>query len=155
MSSLSRRTRTTTTTATPADRSSTCCRSASHSSASSTPSRRRTCASSATADDTRDTRNNRGSPSWSATRYQTRGPAVPWGLRAAVAALAVGVLVALVAWFAVDLVTGSSQTGLAERVMGAAQALWPLAVVFSCFRLGPSAGTVPPARSAPRRHAAR
>src|ERR1035438_6288212 len=54
----------------PIGRSSTCCRSASHTSASSTPSRRRTGASSATADATRDTRNSRGSPPWSATRYQ-------------------------------------------------------------------------------------
>jgi len=32
----------------------------------------------------------------------------------------------------VELVTGSGQTGLAERVAGAAQALWPLTVVLSC-----------------------
>jgi hypothetical protein len=44
------------------------------------------------------------------------------------------VLLALVAWFAVELVTGAGQTGLAERVAGAAQALWPLTLVLSCSR---------------------
>jgi hypothetical protein len=53
-----------------------------------------------------------------------------------VAAGAVAVLLALVAWFAVELVTGSGQTGLAERVAGAAQALWPLTVVLSCVLPG-------------------
>jgi hypothetical membrane protein len=62
------------------------------------------------------------------------GPAVPWGLRPAVAATAVAVLLALVAWFAVELVTGTGQVGLAERIMGVAQAVWPLAVVLSCAR---------------------
>jgi hypothetical protein len=42
------------------------------------------------------------------------------------------VLLALVAWFAVELVTGAGQTGRAERAAGAAQALWPLTVVLSC-----------------------
>jgi hypothetical protein len=49
-----------------------------------------------------------------------------------VAAAAIAVPLDQVAWFAVDLVTGASQTGLAERVAGAAQALWPLTVVLSC-----------------------
>lgn len=85
-----------------------------------------------------------GVATWPAGAWR-RGPSVPWALRPAVAALAVVVLVALVAWFAVDLVTGSGQTGLAERIMGAAQALWPLAVVFSCLRLGLSTSrTLPP-----------
>jgi hypothetical protein len=58
-----------------------------------------------------------------------------------VAAAAVAVLLGLVAWFAVELVTGAAQTGLAERVAGAAQALWPLTVVLSCefFALAKSA----------------
>jgi hypothetical membrane protein len=72
-----------------------------------------------------------GVTTWPAGAWR-RGPAVPWGLRPAVAAVAVTVLLALVAWFALDLVTGSGQTGLAERVGGAAQAVWPLAVVLSC-----------------------
>jgi hypothetical protein len=61
-----------------------------------------------------------------------RGPAVPWGLRPVVAGAAVAVLLALVVWFGVELITGAGQAGLAERVVGTAQALWPLAVVLSC-----------------------
>jgi hypothetical protein len=49
-----------------------------------------------------------------------------------VAAVAVAVLLALVVWFGAELVTGSGQAGLAERVAGTGQALWPLAVVLSC-----------------------
>ena len=63
-----------------------------------------------------------------------RGPSVPWGLRPAVSAGAVTVLLALLAWFGAELITGGGQAGLAERVFGAAQALWPLAVVASCRR---------------------
>jgi hypothetical protein len=37
-------------------------------------------------------------------------------------------------WFGAELITGSGQAGLAERAAGAAQALWPLAVVLSCCR---------------------
>jgi hypothetical protein len=44
------------------------------------------------------------------------------------------VLLALLAWFGVELITGGGQAGLAERIFGAAQALWPLAVVVSCRR---------------------
>jgi len=61
-----------------------------------------------------------------------RGPAVPWGLRPAVAAAAVAVLFVLVIWFAAELILGIGQVGLAERVAGVAQAMWPLAVVLSC-----------------------
>jgi hypothetical membrane protein len=61
-----------------------------------------------------------------------RGPSVPWGLRPAVSAGAVAVLLALVTWFALELVAGGGQVGLAERVFGVAQALWPLTVVVSC-----------------------
>jgi hypothetical membrane protein len=74
-----------------------------------------------------------GVATWPAGAWR-RGPAVPWALRPAVAAAAVAVLLALVAWFAVELVTGAGQTGLAERVAGAAQALWPLTLVLSCSR---------------------
>jgi hypothetical membrane protein len=63
-----------------------------------------------------------------------RGPLVPWGLRPAVSAGAVAVLLALVAWFGVELITGGGLAGLAERTFGAALALWPLAVVASCRR---------------------
>jgi hypothetical protein len=44
------------------------------------------------------------------------------------------VLLALVLWFGAELITGSGQAGLAERAAGTAEALWPLAVVLSCFR---------------------
>ena len=57
---------------------------------------------------------------------------MPWGLRPAVSAGAAAVLLALLAWFAAELITGGALTGLAERVFGAAQALWPLTVVASC-----------------------
>ena len=68
---------------------------------------------------------------WPAGAWR-RGPSVPWGLRPAVSAGAVVVLLALLAWFAAELITGSGQAGLAERVFGAGQSLWPLAVVASC-----------------------
>jgi len=68
---------------------------------------------------------------WPAGAWR-RGPAVPWGLRPAAAAAAVAVLFALVAWFGTELILGFAQVGLAERVAGVAQALWPLAVVLSC-----------------------
>jgi hypothetical membrane protein len=61
-----------------------------------------------------------------------RGQSVPWGLRPAVCAAAVAVLLAFTAWFGAEVVTGGGQAGLAERVVGLAQALWPLIVVLSC-----------------------
>ena len=68
---------------------------------------------------------------WPAGAWR-RGPEVPWGLRPAVCAAAVAVLLALTAWFGAELVTGAGQAGLAERTVGVAQALWLLAVVLSC-----------------------
>ena len=59
---------------------------------------------------------------------------MPWGLRPAIAVSASAVIVALLAWFLAELVTGGDQLGLAERVLGCAQALWPLLVVMSCRR---------------------
>ena len=76
---------------------------------------------------------------WPAGAWR-RGPSVPWGLRPAVSAGAVVVLLALLAWFGAELIAGGGQAGLAERVFGAAQALWPLAVVASC-RWAARAGT--------------
>ena len=70
---------------------------------------------------------------WPAGAWR-RGPSVPWGLRPAVSAGVVAVLLVLLAWFGAELITGGGQAGLAERVFGAAQALWPLAVVASCRR---------------------
>jgi hypothetical membrane protein len=72
-----------------------------------------------------------GVVAWPAGAWR-RGPSVPWGLRPAVSAGAVAVLLALVAWFGVELLTGGGLAGLAERIFGAALALWPLAVVASC-----------------------
>ena len=74
-----------------------------------------------------------GVTAWPAGAWR-RGGGVPWSLRPAVAAAAVAVLLALVIWFAAELITGSGQAGLAERAAGIAQALWPLAVVLSCRR---------------------
>jgi Protein of unknown function (DUF998) len=70
---------------------------------------------------------------WPAGSWR-RGPSIPWGLRPAVSAGAIAVLMVLLAWFAAELITGGGQAGLAERIFGAAQALWPLAVVASCCR---------------------
>ncbi len=79
--------------------------------------------------------------SWPTAAWR-RGPSVPWGLRPAVSAGAVAVLVALLAWFGAELITAGGQAGLAERVFGAGQALWPLAVVASC-QYAASTGTRP------------
>ena len=68
---------------------------------------------------------------WPAGAWQ-RGQEVPWGLRPAVCAGVVVVLVVLVAWFGLEVVTGAGHAGLAERVLGVAQAVWPLTVVLSC-----------------------
>jgi hypothetical membrane protein len=67
---------------------------------------------------------------WAAGAWR-RGPSVPWGLRPAVSAAAIGVLVALIAWYLTELTTKGGLTGLAERVMGTAQVGWPLVVVLS------------------------
>ncbi len=85
-----------------------------------------------------------GVTTWPAGAWR-RGPAGPWALRPAVAAAAVTVLWALVMWFGAELITGAGQAGLAERVAGATQALWPLAVVLSCCRPVRAAATVPSA----------
>ena len=61
-----------------------------------------------------------------------RGTSVPWGLRPAISAGATAVLLALMTWFAMELITRGGQAGLAERIFGAALALWPLTVVASC-----------------------
>jgi hypothetical protein len=61
-----------------------------------------------------------------------RGPSVPWGLRPKVSAGVALVLLALLAWFVVELIIYGGYVGLAERSFGAAQSLWPLTVVLSC-----------------------
>jgi hypothetical membrane protein len=73
-----------------------------------------------------------GVVTWPALAWR-RGPEVPWGLRPRPSFAAVAVLVVLVTWFGLELLTRGGQAGLAERLFGAAQALWPLAVVASCL----------------------
>ena len=81
-----------------------------------------------------------GLVTWPAGAWRA-GSAAPWALRPAVAGAVVTVLFALVLWFGVELVLGSGQVGLAERVAGVAQAIWPLAVVLSCRARSPGQGT--------------
>lgn len=66
------------------------------------------------------------------------GPMVPWALRPGPAASASAMIVALLAWFIFEVVNGGSDLGLAERVLGCAQAVWPLLVVLSCRRAMPA-----------------
>jgi hypothetical membrane protein len=70
---------------------------------------------------------------WPLAAYRA-GSDVPWALRPAPSIGAVAVIAALTAWFLVELVSGGGVIGLAERVVGVAQALWPLLVVTSCQR---------------------
>jgi hypothetical protein len=72
-----------------------------------------------------------GVVAWPAAAWR-RGPSVPWGLRPAVSAGAVAVLLGLAVWFGVELIIAGGQAGLAERLFGTAQGLWPLIVVASC-----------------------
>lgn len=60
------------------------------------------------------------------------GPDVPRALRPKVAVLVSVILVALLAWFGLELVTSAGQAGLAERVLGETQSAWPFAAVMSC-----------------------
>ena len=73
---------------------------------------------------------------------------MPGGLRPAVSAIAAGALLGLLVWFAAELMTRGTQVGLAERVLTGAQAVWPLAVVVTCWRSVSSARLPPwaPAR---------
>jgi hypothetical membrane protein len=68
---------------------------------------------------------------WPLGAYRS-GPGVPWALRVTPTFAAVGTIVVLTGWFLVELVTGGGALGLAERVLGIAQATWPLLVVISC-----------------------
>jgi Protein of unknown function (DUF998) len=60
-----------------------------------------------------------------------RGPSVPWGLRPAVGVAAALATLLLLGWFALELITGLGQAGLAERILGEVQAGWPFVVVLS------------------------
>jgi hypothetical protein len=73
-----------------------------------------------------------------------RGPSVPWGLRPAVSAGASAVLLAVLLWFGAELLTSGGQAGLAERLLGGLQTLWPVLVILSCRLSRP--GTQPPGR---------
>lgn len=73
-----------------------------------------------------------------------RGPSVPWGLRPTVSAGASAVLLAVLLWFGAELLTSGGQAGLAERLLGGLQTLWPVLVILSCRLSRP--GTRPPGR---------
>jgi hypothetical membrane protein len=64
---------------------------------------------------------------------RSRGSVVPWALRPAVCACVSAVLLVVLVWFYVELSAGGRQLGVAERVLAGAQAVWPLAVVLSCY----------------------
>jgi hypothetical protein len=70
-------------------------------------------------------------------------PDAPWGLRPAFALCAVALCVGLCGWFVLELLTGGSQIGLSERVLGEVQSLVPLMAVLSCRRA--SLGAMPEA----------
>ena len=78
------------------------------------------------------------------------GPGIPWGLRPRVALGAFTAIAVLLGWFVLELTTGGSELGLAERALGVVQVCWPLTVVLSCqpFRPVTVAGE-PEARRAP------
>ena len=71
---------------------------------------------------------------------------MPFGLRPAVSAAATGVLLGLLVWFGTELIARGGQIGLAERVLTEAQAIWPLAVVLTCWRIPPVWAPPPQAR---------
>jgi hypothetical protein len=77
-----------------------------------------------------------------------RGPGVPWALRPAVCAGAAVMLVFLLTWFAAEVATGAGHAGLAERLLGVAQAVWPLMIVLSCRHPARAASAKPPAPAA-------
>jgi len=68
---------------------------------------------------------------WPLAAYR-EGQDVPWALRPAPSIAAVSVIATLTAWFLAELVLGGGILGLSERVVGFAQAMWPLLVVASC-----------------------
>lgn len=68
---------------------------------------------------------------WPLAAYRSESEA-PWALRPAPSIGAVCLIAALTAWFLLELVTGGAVLGLAERVLGVTQALWPLLVMTSC-----------------------
>ena len=69
-----------------------------------------------------------------ATALALQPAAMPGRLILAAAGAAVATLLALIAWYLMELTTKGGMTGLAERIMGTAEVGWPLAVVLSCRR---------------------
>jgi hypothetical membrane protein len=67
------------------------------------------------------------------------GPGIPWGLRPKAALGIFSAFILLLAWFVVELTTGGSDLGLAERALGVLQVFWPVAVVLSCQPFQPVA----------------
>jgi hypothetical protein len=63
-----------------------------------------------------------------------RGPSAPWALRPAISSVVAAVLLVLLVWFAAELIADGGLAGLAERIFGVVQGVWPLAVVLSCRR---------------------
>jgi len=67
---------------------------------------------------------------WPAGAWR-RGRWVPWGLRPTVCAAASAVLLCLLAWFGVELAAGGGHVGLAERVLGVAQAAFNDSITYA------------------------
>ena len=63
-----------------------------------------------------------------------REPQAPLAFRPTVACASAGLTLCLLLWFTAELPSGS-QLGLAERILAADQALWPLAVVLTVLTL--------------------
>lgn len=61
-----------------------------------------------------------------------RGVAVPWALRPEVSIPVAVTFLILLAWFGLELITSGGLAGLAERLLGEAQAAWPFVVAMSC-----------------------
>ena len=65
-----------------------------------------------------------------------RSRGAPWGLRPVPSVTVSALMVAGAAWFLIELQTNGA-AGVAERILTAAQSLWPVVVVVSCLRHSP------------------
>jgi len=70
-----------------------------------------------------------------------RGPSVPRGLRPPACVSGTAIMLGLLVWFYVELSMGGRHLGLTERVLAGAEAVWPLAVILTCYRSQTCAGT--------------
>jgi len=70
-----------------------------------------------------------------------RGSSVPCGLRPTVSVMATALMLGLLVWFYVELSMGSRHLGLTERILAGVEAVWPLAVILTCYRSQSRAGT--------------